>query len=202
MNMNINSCFPSKYLKADDLMGQDISFTVREIKIEDVGGEERGEEMRPIVYFYGLDKGLVLNKTNAGVIAQLYTPETDMWMNKGITLYSTEVQYGGKTTLGLRVRLRPAQPSNAPYIAQAAAAAVVPIAAPLTVAPIVAAPVPGPVNGNGHTLFAPQPVQVAPSVPVAVETAVHPVNGAGVAPSAAQAFNPQPQGDPLLALLK
>ena len=101
--VNINSAFPSKYLKADvDLPGDGANMTVT---IKSVDMVTFGDDSsRPVVYFYETDKGLVLNKTNAGTIAKLYGPDTDDWEGKKINLFDTEIDFQGKQTLAIRVR--------------------------------------------------------------------------------------------------
>jgi len=104
--MNINNAFPSKYLKSGDIPDDaDLVLTIREVISENVGQGEEAEQ-KPIVYFQEQDKGLVLNKTNATAIANLYGPETDGWTGKRIGLFATEVDFAGKQTLALRVRLK------------------------------------------------------------------------------------------------
>lgn len=110
--MNINNAFPSKYLKSGDVPEHDdLLLTISRVTIETVGQDD--PEDKPIVYFAEVDKGLVLNKTNANTIAGLYGPETDGWAGKRIALYATEVAYQGKMTLSLRVRMK-APPAPAP----------------------------------------------------------------------------------------
>jgi hypothetical protein len=99
--MNVNEAFPSKWLKASDLQGKKIQVTIREVVSEEVS---QGES-KPIVHFEGKDKGLVLNKTNAMVIAASYGPETDGWMGKPIVLYSAKVNFQGQMTDALRVEV-------------------------------------------------------------------------------------------------
>jgi hypothetical protein len=105
--MNINDAFPSKYLKASDVPDDgDLVLTIREVNMEDVGqGEDR--ERKPVVYFGEIDKGLVLNKTNSNAIQSLYGPNTEDWEMKKIAIFATEVDFAGKQTLALRVRLKP-----------------------------------------------------------------------------------------------
>jgi hypothetical protein len=109
--MKISAAFPSKYLKAADLNQQDVNVVISKVEIADVGSAEEPES-KPVLYFRGMEKGLVLNKTNAGVIAGLYGDDTDMWTDKPITLYEAQVDFQGKATLAIRVRLR--APSGAP----------------------------------------------------------------------------------------
>lgn len=105
--MNINNAFPSKYIKSGDINPDaDMVLTISHVEVENVGqGDEA--ELKPVVYFSETDKGLVLNKTNAATIAKLVgTPETEGWTGKRIALFATEVDFAGKQTLAIRVRMR------------------------------------------------------------------------------------------------
>ena len=97
--MNINGAFPSTYLKAADLAGRRAIVTISHVKLEDVG-----DDAKPILYFQGKEKGLVLNKTNANMITEITgSDETDHWKGKAIVLYVTKVDYQGKRVDGIRV---------------------------------------------------------------------------------------------------
>jgi hypothetical protein len=65
--------------------------------------EEVGDDKKPVLYFSGTDKGLVLNVTNANSIKELYGPETNDWRGRAITLYVAKVEYQGKRMDGIRV---------------------------------------------------------------------------------------------------
>lgn len=109
--MNIDAAFPSKYLKASDIGDGDMPLTIKEVVIENIGqGEDI--ESKPILYFVETEKGLVLNKTNSNTIKGLYTAETDNWAGKMIALFATEVDFAGKQTLALRVRMKAPAKSN------------------------------------------------------------------------------------------
>ena len=105
--MNINEIFPSKYLKAHDLLNDgDLIVTISDFVIEVVGNDQLTS--KPVLYFRELPmKGLILNKTNANTIADLYGEDTEDWIGKKITLYSCEVTFDDKTSLGIRVRPNP-----------------------------------------------------------------------------------------------
>ena len=112
--MNISNAFPSNYVKASELQGKDCPVTIKEVKMEKVG-----DDQKPIVYFIGSDKGLVLNKTNANTIMAMYGGDTDMWTGKPIVLYAADVEFQGKMVQGIRVRpgqmgAAPAAPAAAP----------------------------------------------------------------------------------------
>lgn len=113
--MNINNAFPSKYLKSGDVENGDLVLTIARVTTETVG-QGADAEQKPIVYFTETEKGLVLNKVNANSISNLYGPETDAWTGRRISLFSTEVDFAGRPTLALRVRLK-APSANAPAAA-------------------------------------------------------------------------------------
>ena len=100
--MNINQAFPSNFLRESDLGGKERELTVREVKIEDVGEGEH----KPVLYFKSVDKGLVLNKTNANnLIAGFNSEETTDWQARSCVLYPTTTEFKGKTVPCIRVRV-------------------------------------------------------------------------------------------------
>ena len=99
---NINEAFPSKFLKASDLQGRTVTVVIERVEFEPVGQDR---QMKPVVYFEGKDKGMVLNKTNAMTIAQMFGPETDNWNGGTIEVFPAFVDYQGKQVQGLRVRM-------------------------------------------------------------------------------------------------
>lgn len=107
--MNINDAFPSKYLKATDLNNKTIKVTIRAVIEENVN-----QKLQPVLYFQGKDKGMVLNKTNAMTIAQMFGPDTDGWQGGNIEVFPAFVDYQGKQVLGLRVRIPAQAPAAAP----------------------------------------------------------------------------------------
>jgi len=102
--VNIRQAYPSNYLKADDIQG-DIIVTIKSFKQALLGQGPDAEE-KNILHFAEFEKGFVCNQTNGFIIADLHGDDTDDWIGKKITLYATEVSFGGKTMMGLRVRLR------------------------------------------------------------------------------------------------
>lgn len=115
---NIDNVFPSNYLKASDLGESQPVVTIDRMEIEAIG---RNKEMKPVLYFQGKQKGLVLNKTNAAKIAQLTgSKDTDDWIGCQIRLYATEVEFGGEAVEAIRVKaaavVKPAKPKPEPVI--------------------------------------------------------------------------------------
>jgi hypothetical protein len=98
--MRISEAFPSKYLRAADLMGRPVTAVMERMTIEEVG-----DDTKPIVYFVGKTKGLALNKTNATKIALAYGDDTDDWMGRDLILYPTEVDFQGRQVEAIRVKV-------------------------------------------------------------------------------------------------
>lgn len=105
---HVNEMFPSKFLKAADI-DQDYEVTIAEISKDTLGQGAEAEE-KYILFFEEYDKGLVLNKTNTGLIAAQHGDDTDKWKGKKVVLTVEDVTFQGKITPAIRIR-RPARPS-------------------------------------------------------------------------------------------
>ena len=123
--MNIYDSFPSPYVKAADLNGKSHAMTIRLCVSEELG-QGADKELKPVLYFQKAQKGLVLNKTNARVIADAYGVETAAWEGRPVEIYPTQVEFRGNMVDGIRLRIP----------AAASTPAAPPAAAPPTVAPM------------------------------------------------------------------
>ena len=106
--VNINTLYPSTYLKAADLAGKAAKVTIRAVVMEKIGSD-----IKPVLYFQGKEKGMVLNKTNGMTIAQAYGHDTDDWAGGNIEVFPAYVDFQGKQVEGLRVRMPAAGPASA-----------------------------------------------------------------------------------------
>jgi arabinogalactan endo-1,4-beta-galactosidase len=103
--MQISEAFPSNYLKAADLQGRNALVTIARTEYEMIGNDKK-----LILYFQGKEKGMVLNKTNANNISQIYGDETDDWKGGEIILFEAMVDFQGKTVPAIRVKAAPRKP--------------------------------------------------------------------------------------------
>ena len=100
----VSDVFKSKYLRASDLQGRSVELTIDRVEMDEVGGDQK-----PVAYFEGKNRGLVLNQTNARAIETLAGEDMDAWTGTRIELFSTPVSFKGQVTDGIRVRpLNPA----------------------------------------------------------------------------------------------
>lgn len=104
--MKISQAFPSKFLRAGELNGRAYVVQIRSYRIEDLGGGASGEpsEHKPVIYFEGSEKGLVLNKTNGFAIEAFLGDEMDNWVGKQIEIYPDRVLFGNEMKPCIRVR--------------------------------------------------------------------------------------------------
>lgn len=109
MTGSINDIYSGNALKADDIKPHgEISFVIAGAEIAKL---DDGPKLR--LNFQGTDKSLLLNKTNAGRIADAYGDYYAQWVGRPITLYTERVNYQGKMTDGIRVRIPQAPPQQA-----------------------------------------------------------------------------------------
>lgn len=100
--MNIDTAFPSAFLKASDLGTSAPLVTIDRVEVEPAG---RDREMKPVLYFKGKEKGVVLNKTNSNMIATLTgSRDTDDWAGCQIRIYATTTEFGGETVECIRIK--------------------------------------------------------------------------------------------------
>jgi hypothetical protein len=107
--MRISAAFPSKYLKAADLQAKQVTVVMSHVTMETIGDDER-----PVLYFKGKDKGLVVNKTNANTIAEAFGDDTQDWRDGEIVLFEASVEFQGKMMPGIRCRVPPRKPEPKP----------------------------------------------------------------------------------------
>lgn len=99
--MRVSDAFPSKWLSAADLGGRNVQVVIDRVEMESVA---KGEPPKPVLYFKGKNKGLVLNKTNAKTIAHEYGDDTDDWRDCEIVLFEVMTEFQGNPVEAIRVR--------------------------------------------------------------------------------------------------
>lgn len=98
--MKVSDAFPSNYIKSSDLQGRTFKLVIARYSMEKLG-----DDNKLVLFFQGAEKGLVCNKTNATEIADSFSDDLDQWIGREIELYVARVDFQGKKTDGLRVRI-------------------------------------------------------------------------------------------------
>jgi hypothetical protein len=101
--MKASDFFRGKYLKAADLVGKNQNFTIRKVETGEFTGEN-GPETKPILQFAEHAQGLVLNKTNLGVLTDLFGDDLEKWAGKTITLFGDQTKFKGRPMATIRVK--------------------------------------------------------------------------------------------------
>lgn len=114
--MHVSALKESKFLKRTDV-GTGALATIRSLSQENVAKEGAEPELKYVLHFEEFEKPLVLNSTNAQIIAQITKQEdTDDWTGHKVVLYDDpNVSFGGKLVGGIRIRApkqaaKPAKP--------------------------------------------------------------------------------------------
>lgn len=103
----------SKYMDKKDI-GQGIALTVDHWELEDLAKDGQPEKMKTILYFKGVEKGFVLNVTNAGLAEEATGATTrDELVGKVLQLwFDPSIMFGQERTGGIRVYVQPAAAPN------------------------------------------------------------------------------------------
>lgn len=113
----VGQLFPSRFLKAEDDFeeGETKTLTIDRWEQEELG-RGQNKETKPVLYFKEINKGLVLNKTNAAIIAETLNLGTlEEWVGKQITLFTMEVDSFGDIVRAIRVKAKAkGKPAPAP----------------------------------------------------------------------------------------
>ena len=74
---------------------------IKKVEVEEIGQDK---DKKPVIYFDGVERGLVMNKTNGVAIAEIHGDATDGWTGKEIEIFSMMVPYQGQNVAAIRVR--------------------------------------------------------------------------------------------------
>ena len=102
--MKLNEAFPSNYVTAADLGGKDVTLTIEDVTMQELG-QGHDKENKLCIAFVGKQKAMVCNRTNANTIAKLYGDDTDNWLGQKITIGPREVEFKGEMVWAIRVSL-------------------------------------------------------------------------------------------------
>jgi hypothetical protein len=106
--MRLSEALPSgsQYLKAVDLPERSaLDLTIDKVKVEEIDDGNGTKQEKPVLYFGGKEKGIVLNKTNGETLISNYGDDTDAYPGEPIVLFRSETQFQGKLVPCLRIRV-------------------------------------------------------------------------------------------------
>jgi len=103
--MKQQDVFPSRFLKAEDILDDELTLTITKVETVTLPGNKGEETDKPVAYFKEVPKGLIINKTNWKLIAEATGEEdSDDWVGKQITLFTLDVDAFGDVVAAIRVK--------------------------------------------------------------------------------------------------
>jgi phage-related baseplate assembly protein len=104
--MKLSKMYPRKYATGEDLHGNAVTVTVKNITVEKMSprpGQPPQDNF--VIYFQETIKGVILSRTLAEQIASaLQSDDTDDWTGKKITLYPEPLTVAGTPRIAIRAR--------------------------------------------------------------------------------------------------
>ena len=93
MKRTLDAAFPSRYLTSSDVEGKRFDATLKRVDFEKMAD---GQE-KPVAYFEGMKKGVVLNKTKAKFLASLTkSKKFDDWTGQTVSIAGSVTQLRGE----------------------------------------------------------------------------------------------------------
>jgi hypothetical protein len=94
--------YGSRFLAAIDVKAP-INATIERVELQPFTRPNEPPHTRAVVYVKGGKKGIVLNKTNASILAAAFGKDFKSWVGRRILIRPEPVVFAGKATTGLRL---------------------------------------------------------------------------------------------------
>ena len=95
-----DNLYGSKYLSAADLKDGEPRLKIGKVEVAELRDKTGTTRRKYVVFFEGVDKGVVINKTNAKKLAGAYGKQSAKWIGQIVQLYSEDTEFGK----GVRMR--------------------------------------------------------------------------------------------------
>ena len=103
---DFDDLYGSRYFAASDLHGEVIRRKIGKSEIVELKEKDGSTKRKFLLYFEGIEKPLVLNKTNAQKLAINFGKDRSLWIGVGVEIYAEMTSLGKE---GVRLRsLKPA----------------------------------------------------------------------------------------------
>ena len=105
--MQISKYRKSKWLKKEDVM--ELSAEQQIATVQAVVEEQVGDDVKPVVYFKGIEKGWAANMTGLEALAEMAeSQDTEDFIDVRVQIYvDPDVRYAGKRVGGIKIRPAP-----------------------------------------------------------------------------------------------
>ncbi|MBM4094946.1 MAG: hypothetical protein FJ276_36885 [Planctomycetes bacterium] len=103
-----------KYLKGEHLQGRKPTVTIEKITLEECYAASGRPEQKPVAYFQGSKKGLILSPTNMRALHALFGDNVAACIGKRVQLEAVPMRVAGRDTLPVRINPAPPAPTSTP----------------------------------------------------------------------------------------
>jgi hypothetical protein len=111
---DFDELYGSKYFSVGDLKGGEPRLKIGKVEIAELREKNGTTKHKYVMLFEGVDKGLVINKTNALKLAEAYGKQSSRWIGQTVQLYAEDTSFGkGVRVRPLREPATPAEPDPA-----------------------------------------------------------------------------------------
>ena len=98
--MNISQLYPRRFANGNDIGAATPTLPICKVTMEQVGPVRK-----PVIWFLGARKGIILHATLARQIAAIHGDDTDQWHGKRVTIHTVPVKRpDGTPALSIRAR--------------------------------------------------------------------------------------------------
>lgn len=105
--MHYRVMFRGEYISASEFGDKQPTLTIGSVRLVKIDQEDGRQRERGVVTFRETERGWVLNRTNSECLAAMFGADTESWIGKRVTLYSTLVKLKGASELGIRIKGSP-----------------------------------------------------------------------------------------------
>ena len=99
-----------KYLKGEHLQGKKAVVQIADITVEETHPRQGITELKPVAYFTGRKKALILSPTNQRTLKALFGDDVASCKGKWVTLEALSMRVAGRDTLPIRIGPAQQQP--------------------------------------------------------------------------------------------
>jgi hypothetical protein len=111
---DFDDLYGSKYFSVSDLKDSEPRLKIGKVEVAELREKNGTTKRKYVMLFEGVEKGLVINKTNARKLADAYGKQSLKWIGQIVQLYSEDTSFGkGVRVRPLRKPATPAEPDPA-----------------------------------------------------------------------------------------
>jgi hypothetical protein len=108
---DFDDMYGSQHLAATDVK-KPTTTEIEQVAKDDFAKPGERKKERAVLHFRGIKKPMIVNKTNALILAAAFGKDIDDWVGQRVVIRPERTTYGGKPTMGLRIY--PADSEEAP----------------------------------------------------------------------------------------